>query len=378
LPSPNSARAGSIAPTSDGGLAERLADGRGFVDEDGAPHARRTPAIPFLVSLVYRAVGPRVEAARVFMCALASLLVPACYLLAAALGGRGAGIASAAAAALMPTWIYHSPAILVDLAAATLTALASWALIEGWRRGALSWVALAGLLWGAGALVRPTLLVLGPALVAWAIVVFVPLRRRLAAAATLVAPAAHVIQPWTARNASVLDRPVLLSSQGGLTLWMSNNPQSTGVLAVDWAYAAANADRLFPPRDYASELEQSRALEQDALRFMREDTAAFARLCFVRLLEFWKPFSPRAGAAANLAMLASYGLLLPFFLLWVARRGWRRGPELLLVLVIATQTALHTIFSASVRYRIPIEPLILALATAGLFWLVDRVRPRRA
>ena len=44
---------------------------------------------------------------------------------------------------------------------------------------------------------------------------------------------------------------------------------------------------------------------------------------------------------------------------------------MLLMLVILSQTALHTVFTSIVRYRLPIEPLVIVLAIAGLRWTLS-------
>jgi hypothetical protein len=45
---------------------------------------------------------------------------------------------------------------------------------------------------------------------------------------------------------------------------------------------------------------------------------------------------------------------------------------MLFVILIASQSAVHAIFTSVIRYRMPIEPFVLALAVAGFTWLLDR------
>ena len=358
-------------------LATALAEGRGYVDEDGTPHIYRPPGVPFLVSLAFRITEPRVLVARVFMCALGTMLIPVCYLLGASLGNARVGLLSAVSAAVFPNWVYYSGWVLTDLTSATLVGLAAWMLIEGWRRNALLWFAAGGAAWGLAALTRPTCLAFGPAVVLWVLVVMPNWRRRtLAALVTCVALAA-MIAPWAVRNTLVHDQFVFASSlggRGGMTLWVGNNPNATGFLSKDFAYFQQTGSKLFSREDYPHPLDRANAYKADAVKFVQENPGRFVRLCAVRFVQLWKVYSPRVPLAQSLVTIASFGVALLFFLIQAARRGWRRSPEMLMLLLIASQTAVHMVFAASVRYRIPIEPLVLVMAAAGFFWSFDRLR----
>jgi hypothetical protein len=67
-------------------------------------------------------------------------------------------------------------------------------------------------------------------------------------------------------------------------------------------------------------------------------------------------------------VIFSFGIALPFFLVQVIRSAWRRGPEMLLFLIILCHTGLHMVYGSIVRYRIPIEPLVMVMAITGFCW----------
>src|SRR5262249_39928113 len=80
----------------------------------------------------------------------------------------------------------------------------------------------------------------------------------------------------------------------------------------------------------------------------------------------------------SLIVIASFGVALPFFLLQMIRRGWRRGPEMLFLLIIFCHTGLYMVYGSIVRYRIPIEPLIVVMAITGFCWIYDRFQHNRS
>lgn len=300
------------------------------------------------------------------MCTLATLLVPVCYLLGTSLADRRVGLLSAVGAAVFPNWVYYSGSVLMDLISATTVATTAWLLIEGWRRDSLRWFVAGGLVWACGALARPTNLAFVPAVVFWALVVMPNWRRRAAAGAAVCLSFACAIAPWCIRNSLALEHPLLLSTQGGIALWIGNNPASTGILGPDFRYYMEEGHRRFSVQEYPNPLERSAAYKAEAVKFIREDPVRFLRLCAIKFLQLWKVYSPRVSLVQSLMMIASFGLAMAFFLLQAAKCGWRRRPEMLLLLMIACQTAVHTIFTAIVRYRIPVEPLVLVMAMAGL------------
>lgn len=353
-------------------LAESLAAGRGFVNPDGSPNTTRLPAVPFLLSLVYRFSGPDIVAARVFMCFLGSLLIPVCFLLGREAYDQRTGLVAAVAAVFMPSWIYCSGAILTDLLAAAAVGLMVWALIRGAKRQSMPLVGAGAVFWGLSALVRATSLAFVPAVVLWLLLVLTTWRARLIAVGLSLVILMAITSPWSARNARVFGRSAGLSSQGGLALWCGNNPAATGILNSDFAYYQQQLPKEFPESAYPDALARSEACKAAARQFIVENPARFARLAAVRLWELWKIYSPRAGTVQNVAMIVSFGPVLLLFVVQAIRTGWRIGPEMLMILIIGCQTLVHMVYTSIVRYRMPVEPLVLVMAAGGLVWFVTR------
>jgi hypothetical protein len=113
------------------------------------------------------------------------------------------------------------------------------------------------------------------------------------------------------------------------------------------------------------------------LKFIRENPARFLELAGIKFVQFWKIWSPRVGLLPNLITLLCFGPVLVLFVVGIFKSGLRPGPELLVLLVIVALTALHMVFTSTVRYRVPIEPLCLILAIMVLAPLFEW-RPRPA
>jgi 4-amino-4-deoxy-L-arabinose transferase-like glycosyltransferase len=357
------------------GMALRLVEGMGFVDNRGNSTSILGPAVPLLVAIPTAFFGPQIAGIRVFMCLIEALLVPACYLFARSVAGsRKVGLTAATIAVFFPTWIVPSGAVMTDMPAAVLIALLVWLLVEGFRRESLSWIAGAGFVWGVAILTRAVSLSYAPAIILWLLFVMPNLKMRFAAIGTIMISAALVVGPWSIRNTYVHGTFVLTSTQGGSEFNKGNNPMATGILAYDHAYFSENLQQRYPREQYVNEARRSGLYQADAVNFISENPGRFIELCFIRFIELWKLYSARVPLTASLAVIGSFGVALPFFLIQVVRRGWHRGPEMLLLLIIACHTAVHVVYTSIVRYRVPIEPFVIIMAIQGFCWSYGRIQ----
>ena len=372
---------GGLGRTFDGdesayaGMALRLIEGMGFVDNRGNSTSILGPAVPLLVAIPTALLGPQIAGIRVFMCLIEALLVPGCYLLARSVGGsRKVGLTTATIAVIFPTWIVPSGAVMTDMPAAVLIALLVWLLVEGLRRESLLWIAGSGFVWGVAILTRAVSLSYAPAIILWLLLVMPDLKMRFAATGTIMISAALVVAPWSIRNTYVHGTFVLTSTQGGSEFNKGNNPMATGILAYDHAYFSENLQQRYPREQYVNEARRSSLYQADAVDFISKNPGRFLELCFIRFTELWKLYSPRVPLTASLAVIGSFGIALPFFLIQAVRRGWQRGPEMLLLLIIACHTAVHVVYTSIVRYRVPIEPFVIIMAIQGFCWSYGRIQ----
>lgn len=389
-----------------GEIAASLLAGRGFSCRFlGAcgPTSQQAPLYPLLVAGCYWVCGqgPRaVLAIQAWQAVMGSLVA----VLTAWLGWslvprkRSVGWLAGALVALYPPHVYMATHVqAVNLATLLLTAgfamAAAPRFAQTWRGAALS-----GLVCGLLLLVDPILSLALPWLAALAWLAAgneISSGRRLVHAAVLAAVAALVVAPWIARNARVHGQFVFVKSTFGYAFWQGNNPHSLGtdkiprpeaqrlIAAQRGSLADANRnlwaarhktlyidDVVLTPADYrqlaaVSEPRRSAILGRRAWDFVRGNPAAYARLCWNRLRYFllWDETNPKAShplyrgsSIAWLALVIVGGLL--------AGRSWRRSWPL--AGAFASLLLFHALTITSSRFRMPLEPLTLACAAAGL------------
>jgi len=177
--------------------------------------------------------------------------------------------------------------------------------------------------------------------------------------------------PWAARNAWIIGQWHWLTTRGGISLYDGWREGATG--ASDLAHT-----KTLPEVAGMSEIEWDAYFRARAWSAARADPLRLLRLACRKTLRTWNPLpnveEHRRGFIPVLS--AAWVIILLLFAAvgwWRARRavsGW-----LMLLLPVACFTLLHAILVGSVRYRVPVMPLVMVLSATGLAAVLRRVRP---
>jgi hypothetical protein len=237
------------------------------------------------------------------------------------------------------------------------------------------------LLGAAAVLTRPSALGLLPLL--WLLILAMSADRRRTLRWLTICPMVLMaaLLPWGLRNRAVVGAFAWLSTNGGVTLYDAQGPQADG-----------SSDQSFlqdmPQLEGLGEVARDRTLQRLAIAQMEQDPARVLRLAGRKLLRTWSP-TPNvaeyrggwvawAGAAYTVVVVGGALVGLAYALLTRGNRasgaaallpsGVRRLHALLWFPVVYF-ALVHCVFIGSVRYRVPLMPL-LAVAAAGStgFW----------
>src|SRR5947207_3162935 len=214
--------------------------------------------------------------------------------------------------------------------------------------------------------------VLGLALVARGTL---PARERLVHLAVLVGAFALVIAPWSIRNATTFDAPVLISTNGE-GVWVGANCHQTyyGPIVGLWEFPCYGKT---PPGD---EAQQSREYRRRGMQYMRDHAGRVPLVLAARVGRLYDVFRPAQmrvyeaseGRPARSERLGvwMFWLLAPLAVAgaWLLRRRDQPLAILLMPLAMVTLTALLTY--GSTRFRFAAEPSIVVLAAVAIDALV--------
>lgn len=210
-------------------VADRIAHGLGYtwLWPDGAvTYAAHYPiGYPGLMAAGYAVFGSQPEVAMLENALLGALGVFAVHRLSASVGQRGPALLAGLLAALHPSLLLYTPALMTEGVTAVAFAVLAWLCLVARNRGPRFLLVL-GLLAGVTVLIRPQSLLLMPVFGAFAS--SAPGFARLRSAAALTALSLLVCLPWTLRNCHRLERCTFVSANGGWNLFIGSADKATG------------------------------------------------------------------------------------------------------------------------------------------------------
>ncbi|MGB9690134.1 ArnT family glycosyltransferase [Thermogutta sp.] len=237
-----------------------------------------------------------------------------------------------------------------------------------------------GVAFGLATLIRPSALLWLPFLAIVQLLIWRHLLPSWQAWAATVAGFALVMAPWWVRNYWMTGRIILTTTQVGASLYDAWNPQASGGSNMDFVVEKLReVQRNYPDADPLFwELELDRRLKREAVTWAIEHPTGVLWLAFVKVRRFWNivPNDPGFNVfPVNLVMAVAAVLTFALAIVGMLRGYTRRVVLMTCVLPAVYFTLLHMVFVSSLRYRIPVVPGLIVLASSAL---ALRSFPRRS
>jgi hypothetical protein len=391
-------------------LATGLVQHGVYVNAQGHPSALWPPGYPLLLASVYALFGVNIVAVRVVQCLIGAATVVLVHRIARrVLDGTGSTLA-ALATALYPLFIYCAGAVLsVTLQVALIAGGFLLVLVAVERRSAPAAA-------GAGVVGAWATLVAGSALpvfllsvlwIAWCDggtaerleersstigqrdaddrrvmgqgaggTTFSTPRRnrtrsvRLALACLL--PIVVIVGAWALRNEHALGHPVLVSTNGGYNLWLGNYPGVTASTGNRFEVPGMEEEAMRLGSLPGNEVTRDRAFFHRAMEYISADVPRFLRLSLSKLLNLWALYQepmtedrPRLNFE-KLASIFSYGILLPFALVWLFVSLPKSRVAVLVLLLFLSYSIVHAVTLSKVRFRLPLDCFVIIYGSGGV------------
>jgi 4-amino-4-deoxy-L-arabinose transferase-like glycosyltransferase len=359
------------------------------------------PGYPYTLAVLYAVFGPSLLAAKMFQAVLGATDCVLVWWLGRRLFDARVGLAAAVAVAAYRMLIFYEGTLVVANLQISLTLVGLIAVVAALERPRVAIWAAAGALMGISALARPTALIFVAGISAGLLLGVRPglaWSRRALLTFVFVLGTGLTLLPATLHNAVVGGDFVLVTSSGGMNLFVGNNPSANGVFQVPRIFPQFLADDPWEQRavyHQMAERAEKRKLRpsevssfwRDAsVRWIRQHPGAWARLMWRKLRLSVNAFEPWNIRTVTLVREFSWVLALPLLgfgvlapvaftgVLWSAR-DWRR--------LFPVHVALATIwlvllaFFMLSRYRLPAVPLLAIFAAFAGFHAIDAARERR-
>jgi len=182
------------------------------------------------------------------------------------------------------------------------------------------------------------------------------------------------LSPWWIRNYMIFHRIVIFTTSSGANLYLGNNEYNTNG-GCDWN---KNVNKIFvvKVRKLSDEIEQNKVFKEKALEFIKKHPHKFLRLAFMKLKRFYNiEFNNKnlRKSKLNYISIFSYGIIFILFLFSIILniKNWRKLSAIYILFIYFT--LLHMIVIASIRYRLPLEPFMILLASYIIYYFYTRI-----
>lgn len=367
----------------------------------------RGPLYPYLLALFLKITGSEYFWTRLIQIVISSASVSLTYLLGRQFFSERVARLGAVFHALYGMLIFYEAMFLIPVIFVFLNLLGLYVLARNRDNPDKRPFFLAGLIFGLSAVARPNILFVVPFLALW---IFFRFRKRIETRSIIVVLVAFFvgfglpIAPVTARNFIAADDLVLISSQGGINLYLGNNTAAEGLTMMmpEIALDASIPWSQFAPTvaEYAEEQvgrplkpsEVSGFWANKAKQFIFEHPGRFLGLTYKKFVYFFAGFENsdqhdiydfRRYSPLFSILVFDYGLKFPFGLfaplgllgIGLCYRKWKDLAPLLIFLIAYIPTVI--LFLVTARHRLTIIPILLLFAAHAAIYLWQKLKKRQ-
>lgn len=363
-------------------MAQGLADRGELLDQFGQ-HAFYSAGYPLLLASFFELLGSNVLIALTVNMVLALTSLYLVFRIAMELSvNRITGIVAAIAYAFWLPAIWNATMMAKEnLSTPLMLGLALCAIRIARNKALAHNGLLAGILWGASLLTGGSTLLLFSS-VGVALIILWRLRDSFAPTfkpgLCFIVGTLVVLAPWLYATDRMVGRPVL-TTNAAFNLYLGNNPAANGrfvsiadtPIGNDWEEV----------RTRLGEIGAADLLKAKALRWIEENPASASQLAIRKLGLFWQPNFPdasdfqasKAVAMVRIVEVGQYGIIVLLAFVAFRSKSVERDSKWILAVMIVGFWLIHAAAYIIPRYRDPIIPLLIILASIPVtVWLQKR------
>ncbi|MFQ5452718.1 MAG: tetratricopeptide repeat protein, partial [Candidatus Zixiibacteriota bacterium] len=286
-------------------------------------------------------------------------------------------------------FIYFESELLLDPLFTVLLQMAVYKLFVWWETKSNKDIFYAGLLMGLASITRPTSLVLYPVIFLLIILILRNFKQLTKQTMLFILGTSLIIAPIFLRNVIIANDPVLISSQGGINLYIGNNAAADGISAVmpepmgfNWRIQQIT---------HAAEIETGHKLKpgqvssfwaDKAIEWISNHPASFFHLYLQKL---YHNFSDREiSNNRDLQVFfkknkilqynpLSFGILFALTVVGFFTGVKKNKKTLFILIVIAAYVTVSALFFFSSRFRLPLLPLYIIIASYTLLLIYNQI-----
>lgn len=320
----------------------------------------RPPLYGLFLAGIYRMFGHAPAIVRIAQAVIGAITCWLIFLIGCKMGRGNArvGLVGAALFAIYPLFVFFPAVLMAETLLVFLTTVSFvgylWFSQQSTHLRAMAFGGAVGL----SALCKPVLLPwLLPVLSVWTWHSHLPRVQKAARVAVVIGAVIAVIAPWTARNDALSGEIVPISANLGINLLVGAHPQGRGYYDNRIDYLA----QYHTLADTSHAAAADRKVAGIVLGWIAHNPLHYLRLCIDKLFYFWCPWVPGESPVRTVVAALSCG---PVLLLGLAGAYCQRRTVagMGIVSLVICMSALHMVFFAHTRFRLPIDAILCAPA----------------
>lgn len=387
-------------------LGIRLAGGYGFTfdrpwwpaTQAGEPTAHWSYLYSYFVAGIYWFFGPHPLMVRLVQAMVVGIFHPLLIFLIGKIAfNLRVGLIAAAITSVYIYFVYYSATLMTEpfyiAGILAILSTSAWVvknanqILENRRKYTL-FAVLLGVAASLTILLRQAFLLFLPFLYIW--LLFVLRKNYLVPALKMIGINVLIITlfilPFTIYNFERFHQFVLLNTNAGFAFYWANHPvygtHFEGILTQ-----STYLD-LLPKELYGlNEAALDRELLNRGLQFVFQDPLRYFFLSLSRIpvyFMFWP--SPQSSILSNISRTGSFGVFLPFMIyglmITLVKKGAEKvnlySPVFLLLLFILVYSLIHVFTWTLIRYRLPVDAVLVLFAAVGFSDLIEIIQQRKA
>ncbi|MBO0780748.1 MAG: glycosyltransferase family 39 protein [Ktedonobacteraceae bacterium] len=354
----------------------------------------RAPLWPLILTAIYFVAGVHNTYARLFLCFLGAGTCVLVYFFARELFGKRIAFFTGSIAAIYTgLFIYDGWLYSESVYTFTVTA-ACYSLFKLQRAWQKRWIVAGGLFIGLASLTRPNGLFMLGLVAVWAIIVVLAKlqswRKVFWSFVLLVLVVLAVVAPWTVRNYQVVHTFVPVATGSGAVLAGSYNDTTLekNVMGLGMWIPRGSIKPRPVNMHSCCDSEADKEGAAYALHWIRANLSKMPYLLSLHFINMWTPYTSEEGLPVRefptrLSSKIVWAMMqiMPVVVFILAALGllgtWRRLRKDLLViyLMLLLTILVNVVFYGSMRFRAPVEPLLVLLAGGSIWWMAGRLYP---
>jgi tetratricopeptide (TPR) repeat protein len=373
--------------------AKQIASG----DVIGSGPFFRAPFYAYFLGFIYAIFGPSLAVAKIAQHLIGALSCLVIFLFADKYFGRKTAIIAGILSALNWALIYHEDELLLDTLLVPLSILIVWWLMKSAEKPSARNLIATGLLLGLASITRPNFLAFIPAIYIWFLLLkAADWKRCLMRTLAIAAGAAILILPVTLRNIIVGQDMVLIASQGGINFYIGNNRFADGATAAlpefgsTWQYSDAEYLAKSETGRMGQNLRQSEVSSfyyRKGIDYILTQPLDWLGLMLRKLDYFWNGFEIsnnqnlyfyRRFASVTAILPPLFYLISPLSIIGLALTLRHQRKYWIIPLFVFTYMLTVIAFFVTSRFRLPVLPFLIILASMTFWRIVEIVREKDA